>query len=208
MKPFAVLFLVVFAFSGCGKLIDTYNNPDELVDFHGKIIRSYDTVIVFPYSDNGGSYIPSQRERMDSVDIDNDQKMDFVFFVRHNQHTGLSPHSWYVDFSSYIESVNPVYSVALSTTVPKSINNFRISDMVHDGFPFSEKGYIYNISNDGMFEDTKAIKNLGDISIGIRREIAYHRYHYGYIQLKYVGYIILNKVEMGNHWSGCPVVAD
>jgi hypothetical protein len=207
MKTIALLTIAILIFTACGKLIDDSDSPAELMNYKDQQIKSYDTIIVQPYSDNGGSYYPGKGEASDTIDVDNDGVDDFLLFTSHNQHTGQSPHAWYLDFISYISSVNPDYSIALSPSIPEGIQNFKVGERVGKGYPFADIGYIFRNINNGISEDQSAIRNAGEIFIGIRKEIGYQKYEYGYLQLRYVGYIILQRAVMGTHWTGCQVVS-
>ena len=207
MKAITIFTLLILVLTGCGKFLDDSELPAELVNFDNLQIKSWDTVIVEMYSENGGSYYPSEGEASDTIDVDNDGVKDFVLFTRHNQHTGQSPHAWYLDLNAHVHAINPDYTLALSQSTPGGIQNFKVGEKVGKGYPYSDFGYIFSSYNDGLFEDQSAIRNIGDICVGIRKETGFHKYEYGYIQFRYIGYIILQRVMMGNHWTGCTVAS-
>ncbi|MBK7173572.1 MAG: hypothetical protein IPH84_10135 [Bacteroidales bacterium] len=205
MKAIFIVLSVSILIAGCGKLTDDSDASVEVMNYHDQIIKSYDTIIVIPYSDDGGSYYPRKDEACDSIDYDNDGVLDFLLYSSHEQRTGQSPHAWYIDRLAFIRSINPDYTIALSPSIPEGINNFTMGDRVNKSFLYSEKGFIYRDFND-VNSVENVIHNAGEIFIGIRKENGYHKYAYGFIQMRFIGYIILQRSVLGSHWTGCQVV--
>jgi hypothetical protein len=203
MKLSIPFFLLLAVIAGCR------NDSEETqlsytTDFNNSIIKSYDTIIVIPYNDNGGTYFPARGADSLAFDVNRDGENDFSIIVSHDQHTMNSPHDWQVDHSVMIRSERGNSSIAVDPEEPISIREFVSGERIDDTYTYQNEACIFNF--DSYSQHAADILHTGDLILGLKVSQNTAHPHFGYLKLSFAGnYVILKESVFEMNRSYCNV---
>jgi hypothetical protein len=202
MKHLIVSLLLIVILAGCKNESDDTQSLSAVTVFDHIMIKSYDTIIVYPYNEDGGSYIPSAGSDSASFDVNQDGENDYKIVVSHDQHTVNSPHDWQVDHLVMISSLKRNFGIAIDPSEPVYIQEFLPGDRVDDRYQYqSEVCIVRSISYTDHATD---VYQSGDLVIGLRNSSHNKPSRFGYLELNFNGnYVILGKSVFELHKSYC-----